>query len=65
MKLNKTSIDLLRAKKCLQVKDVAAAAGVSTVTIQNGYKKNIDPVCVGKLAKALGVDVEEIIIKEE
>lgn len=48
----------------MQVKDIAVAAEVSTVTIQNGYKRDIAPECIGKIAKALGVDVEEIIEKE-
>ncbi len=64
MKLNKYNFDLIRAKRCMQVKDIAVAAEVSTVTIQNGYKRDIAPECIGKIAKALGVDVEEIIEKE-
>ena len=64
MKLNKNKLDLIRARKCAQLKDIAAAAGVSTATIQKGYKRDIAPECIGKIAKALNVDVEEIIVKE-
>lgn len=64
MKLNKRNLDLIRARKCMQIKEVATVAGVAAVTIQNGYKRDIAPECVGKIARALGVDVEEIICKE-
>ncbi len=64
MKLNKQSVDLLRARHCLMLKELAEKAGVSTVTIQCGYKRDIAPECVGKIARALNVDVGEIIVKE-
>lgn len=65
MKIDKRKLEMQRAKKCLQVKELATVAGVATTTIQNGYKREIAPECVGKIARALGVDVEEIIVKEE
>lgn len=65
MKLNKTAIDLFRARQCVEMRQLASKATVSEVSIRNGYKQEIAPVTVGKIAKALGVDPEEIILKEE
>ena len=65
MKLNKQAVDLLRAKHCLSVKGLARKAGISQATINTGYKRDIDPVPIGKLAKALCVAPEDIIKTEE
>lgn len=65
LKLNKPALDLLRAKHCLTMADLAKKAGISKTTIATGYKKDIDPVPIGKLAKALCVAPEDIIAKEE
>lgn len=65
MKLNRQALDLLRAKHCLTMAELAEKAGISKTTINTGYKKDIDPVPIGKLAKALCVAPEDIIMKEE
>lgn len=65
MKLNKAALDLLRAKHCLTMADLAKKAGISKTTIATGYKKDIDPVPIGRLAKALSAKVEDIILQEE
>ena len=65
MKLDKSSVDLLRAKRCISVYALSKLAGVGTNTIYAGYERDIDPLPVGKLAKALDADPEEIILKEE
>lgn len=65
MKLNKSAVDLLRAKHCLTMKELATKADISQATITNGYKKDIDALQVGKLAKALVVAPEEIIANEQ
>ena len=65
MKLNKQTLDLLRAKHCLTMAELAQKAGISKTTITTGYKKDIDPVPIGKLAKALCVAPEDIIKTEE
>lgn len=64
MKLNKPAIDLLLAKKCWNVQDMAKEASVSTNTYYAGIKGNIYPKQVGKIAAALNVDVESIIVQE-
>lgn len=65
MKLNKNAVDLLRARNCLSVNMLSKKAGVGLNTIYAGYERNIDALPVGRLAKALEVDPEEIILKEE
>lgn len=65
MKLDKKRFDLIRAEKCMTFKKVTELSGVSAVTIRKGFKNKISGVAVGKIAKALGVPVKEIIIEEE
>ena len=65
MKLNKRKIDLLRANKLMSVIALSNISGVSQTTIRKGYKENISIVAVGKIAAALEVDVEDIIIEED
>ena len=65
MKLDKKKLDLLRAQKCLTVKDLAAAADTSQPTINRGYSTDIDVVSVGKISRALGVDPRDIIQEGE
>lgn len=65
MKLDRTAFDFARARKCIGISKLAKAANVSSGTIYAGFERNIDPVTIGKLAKALDVDVTEIIVKEQ
>ena len=63
MKLNKEAFTIIRARKCIGTHELARVAKVSSSTIYAGFEREIDPVAVGKLAAALGVDVTEIIIQ--
>lgn len=63
MKLDKDKIFLLRARNCLTVSQLAAKAKVSCREISKS--SDIGAVSAGKIAKALNVDVTEIIIKED
>jgi len=49
----------------MQMKELSAASGVSQTTIRKSYEENISVAAVGKIAAALGVPVQEIIIEEE
>lgn len=62
MKLSKNKLELFRAKKCMTVRELAKAARVSCSPIVNCDKVN--PVTAGKIAKALDVDVEELLAEE-
>lgn len=65
MKLNKYAIEILRAEKGFTVSDLSKKSRVSQPTINRGFKKDITPVSAGKLAKALDMPVQDIIISEE
>lgn len=65
MKLNRNKIKLLLAEKLMMTKELCKISGISQVTLRRGYEKNISPLSAGKLAAALGVPVEEIVISEE
>lgn len=62
MRVSKDKIDIARANRCMTVAGLAEAYGVSRVrmnTILN--QREVTAMCAGRLARALGVDVTEII----
>lgn len=62
MKLNRKKLDLAKARACMDTADLAAAAGLPRPTVQNAIVgKSVRPATLGKIAKALGVDVTEIL----
>lgn len=66
MKICRHKIDLVLAKKAITVSQLASEYGVSRSrmnVILNS--QNITPLCAGRLAKALGVDVAELLEKEK
>lgn len=65
MKLDKNAVSLLLAQRKMTLREAARRANMSDRTIYKGFKKGITPKPVGKLAAALGVDPEDIIVKEQ
>ena len=69
MKRLRINIDKCRiacARLCINQKEPAELAGVPKSTIGNAFKRQgASPATIGKIAKALGVDVLEIIEQEE
>lgn len=61
MRLDKAKLTIAQARAVLSNKKLAAAANISTNTIVIAGKADIQPATAGKIAKALGVDVTEII----
>ena len=62
MTLNKTKIDLARARQCMDVEGLCSKAGMSRATYYCALSRSgVRAETAGKLAKALGVDVTEII----
>ncbi len=61
MRIDRDKLKLAQARAMLGNKELAAAAKVSTNSLVTAGKANFSPVTVGKIAKALGVDVTEII----
>lgn len=62
MQLSLEKVNLKRASKCMTVRAMAEAYGVSRArmnVILN--QREVTPVCAGRLARVLGVDVTEIL----
>lgn len=67
MNINIDVINLELARMCMTWKDLSQLSGISTVTlakINKGFR-NPKPITIGKIAKALNVDIEKIIKSEE
>lgn len=61
MKLNREKFELAKARACMGTKDLIAA-GINKGTLCTAMQENVArPETLGKIAKALGVDVTEII----
>ena len=60
MKIDGRKLDLAKARACLTKKDMVKA-GISPATLTRVYKAKVTPATAGKIAKALGVDVSEIL----
>lgn len=62
MKANKKKIQIIMARTCLTVSKIAIKAEMPISTIKNVLKgKAVKPATIGKVAKALGIDVTEIL----
>lgn len=62
MKVDKHKIELAMARACMNADDLQKAAEMPRPTLNNVITgKNVRPATLGRVAKALGVDVTEII----
>lgn len=62
MKLSKEKVDLKRAAQCMTVVDMAKVYGVSRTRMNMILnQREVTPVCAGRIAKALGCTVTEIL----
>ncbi len=67
MNIDKNKLDLAMARNCFSAETLAEITGISQVTIAR-LKRGVQqprPQTVGKLAKALGVNVEDLIEDSE
>lgn len=65
MKLNVAKIKLLMAKKMLSQEAAAKICGISASGLCGAFKAGeCRPVTAGKLARGLGVQLEDIILEE-
>ncbi len=65
MKINDQKLNIAMANKCFDQKALAIKTGVSYATIRRSTQNNkTRPSTIGKIAKALGVAVEDLIEKE-
>ena len=60
MRIDRTKYELAKARACMTSQDIIQA-GVPSGTLSRIYRANIKPETAGKIAKALGVDVTDII----
>lgn len=65
MKVNREKLRLAMARACMNSQDIAKAAGMPLQTINGALReRSVRPATLGRIAKALSVDVTEIV-KEE
>ena len=66
MKVNVSKISLIMAQKQLKSQDVAQMGGIFRQALSViRAKGTCTEISLSKIAKGLGVEVEEIIVKEE
>ena len=66
MKTDKKKVLIARARTCLSIPEIVELSGVSKPTVNravNGH--SVSPESIGRIAKALGVDVLEILADEK
>lgn len=61
MRLNSKKVFLIMARKCMSKKDLARALGVSGATCSRYFTHSLTAKTLGRIAKALNVDAEELI----
>ena len=63
MLISKIKLETILAKECMTYSDLSIKSKVSRITIQKmvGNKVEPRPATIGKIAKALGVKIEELI----
>lgn len=62
MKTNRKKLELVMARACMSTADLQKATGMPRPTINNAISgRGIRPSTMGRIAKALGADVAEII----
>lgn len=62
MKVNRKKLQLAMANACLNSEDLAVKAELPRPTLNNAITgRSVRPATIGKIAKTLGVPVEQII----
>ena len=66
MKLNRKKIFAIMADQGLTQKKLSELSGYSCNAVRNAIRGNVNckPITAGAIAKALGVDVTEILVEE-
>lgn len=66
MKADTSKLRLAMARACMNPQDLAKAAEMPPQTVNGVLRgRSIRPATIGRIAKALGIDVAEIIAKED
>lgn len=62
MKADKKKLEIAMANSCMNTSDLQTVSGLPRPTINNVITgRNVRPATIGNIAKALNVDVTEII----
>lgn len=62
MRANRAKLELAMVRACMNAKDIAEKAAMPEMTVKNVlYERNVKPRTLGRVCKALGVDVTEIM----
>lgn len=61
VKLNRKKYDLACARACMTAADVLKESGVPRGTLNTALSRSTSPATLGKIARALGVDVLDIL----
>lgn len=65
MKADRNKIEIAMARKCMNFNELAKEVGMPLPSTKNVfYGRSVKPRTIGKVAKALGVDVTEIMLVE-
>ena len=66
MKANRKQLELAMARACMTPEELAAAAQMPRPTLNNVIVgKSVRPATLGRVARALGAEVENIMEKED
>lgn len=66
MRINTRKLELTMAKALMNPKEVSEKAGISYPAFKRAWsQQNVKAATIGRIARALGVDVSEIIETEE
>lgn len=65
MKVDKKKLEILMARACMSTAELTEKSNMPRPTVNNAITgKSVRPETAGKIARALGVDVTEIIDTE-
>lgn len=65
MKADRKKLELAMARACMNSADLPAATGLPRPTVNNAIVgKSVRPATLGRIARALNCDPEEILEKE-
>lgn len=65
MRANRKRLEIAMAKACIEPDALAKAADMPRPTLNNVISgKSVRPATLGRVARALGIDVEEIMEEE-
>lgn len=66
MKADNKKLRLAMARACMNTADLSKAAEMPTQTVNGVLRgRSVRPATIGRIAKALGVDVADILEKED